>query len=177
MAKETGTAQSAAKKLTPKQEKFALEYMDCGNASEAYRRAYDCRRMSQKTIGRKAQEVLSNGAITAYLAERQNAAAEKAELSKAWVLERLMRNARICMGEQTIKLKIYSKTAGEVIEVEATDRDSTAANRALELLGKELKMFVERQEVTGQLTIMDYVRASYKAPEGRPAHELATPLP
>jgi phage terminase small subunit len=145
------------KKLTPKQQNFALEYLDCGNASEAYRRAYDCKRMSQKTIGRNAQALLKNNIIAAYIAEKQNAAAEKARLSKSWVLERLMRNARICMGEETIKLKVYSKTAGEVIDVDAHDRDSTAANRALELLGKEMKMFVDRQELSGQLDIAELV--------------------
>ncbi len=166
MAKETGKAQSATKKLTPKQQKFALEYLDCGNASEAYRRAYDCKGMSQKTIGRKAQEVLSNGAITAYLDERQNAAVEKAELSKAWVLERLMRNARICLGEEFIKLNVYSKKKEAVVEVQVNERDPSAANRALELLGKELKMFVDRQEVNGQLTILDFVRASHRQVPG-----------
>ena len=30
-----------SKKLTPKQRKFAEEYVNTGNASEAYRRAYD----------------------------------------------------------------------------------------------------------------------------------------
>jgi len=163
MAKETGKAQGAAKKLTPKQEKFCQLYMELGNASEAYRGAYNAGNMKAATVNRKATELMQNGTITARIAALQAGAAEKAELSKAWVLERLMRNVRICMGEETIKLKVYSKTAGKVIEVEASDRDSTAANRALELLGKELKMFVDRQEVTGQLTIMDYVRASYKA--------------
>ena len=30
-----------AKKLTPKQESFCLAYIETGNASEAYRQAYD----------------------------------------------------------------------------------------------------------------------------------------
>jgi hypothetical protein len=30
-----------SKKLTPKQRKFAEEYVNTGNGSEAYRRAYD----------------------------------------------------------------------------------------------------------------------------------------
>ena len=34
-------------KLTPKQSKFAEEYVNTGNASEAYRRAYD---VGQDTI-------------------------------------------------------------------------------------------------------------------------------
>jgi phage terminase small subunit len=145
------------KKLTPKQEKFCQFYMQTGNASEAYRGAYDAGKMKAATVNRKATELMQNGTITARIAALQDGAAEKAQLSKAWVLERLMRNARICLGEETIKLKVYSKTAAEVIDVDAHDRDSTAANRALELLGKELKMFVDRQELSGQLDLAELV--------------------
>jgi len=30
--------------LTVKQEKFAHAYLECGNTSEAYRKAYDCKK-------------------------------------------------------------------------------------------------------------------------------------
>ena len=35
-------------KLTPKQRKFAEEYVNTGNASEAYRRAYDVGKITRK---------------------------------------------------------------------------------------------------------------------------------
>ena len=35
--------------LTPKQEAFCLAYMETGNASEAYRRAYDADNMKPAT--------------------------------------------------------------------------------------------------------------------------------
>ena len=55
--------------LTPKQENFCLAYLETGNASEAYRRAYDAENMTTDTISRKAKELLSNGKITARLSE------------------------------------------------------------------------------------------------------------
>ena len=58
-------------KLTPKQEKFALAYIETGNASEAYRQAYSAGMMKPETVNRKAKERLDNGKITARLAELQ----------------------------------------------------------------------------------------------------------
>ncbi|MBI1425791.1 MAG: terminase [Gammaproteobacteria bacterium] len=53
--------------LTQKQEKFCQLFIETGNASEAYRKAYDASRMKAATINRKAKEVLDNGKITARL--------------------------------------------------------------------------------------------------------------
>ncbi len=54
-------------KLTLKQEAFVQAYMNCGNASEAYRQAYDASRMKPETVSRKAAELLRNGKVTARL--------------------------------------------------------------------------------------------------------------
>lgn len=51
-------------KLTIKQEKFCNKYLECGNASEAYRFAYDCSRMTDNVISVKASQLLSNGKVT-----------------------------------------------------------------------------------------------------------------
>lgn len=53
--------------LTPKQENFCLAYLETGNASEAYRRAYDCGDMKPESVNRKAKELLDNVKITARL--------------------------------------------------------------------------------------------------------------
>ena len=57
------------KPLTPKQEAFCLRYMETGNATEAYRLAYDSEDMKPASISRKAFELLENVKITAYIAE------------------------------------------------------------------------------------------------------------
>lgn len=50
-------------KLTPKQERFCLGYIELGNASEAYRRAYDCTNMKSTTINRNAHAMLAKNKI------------------------------------------------------------------------------------------------------------------
>lgn len=65
------------RKLTPKQESFCLLYCETGNASEAYRRAYDAGKMLPGTINRKAFDLLENGKITAMIADLKAITAEK----------------------------------------------------------------------------------------------------
>ncbi len=54
-------------KLTPKQEKFCQVFIETGNASEAYRQAYNAENMKDSTINRNACEVLGNNKITTRL--------------------------------------------------------------------------------------------------------------
>ena len=118
----------ATERLTPKQEAFVLAYLETGNATEAYRRAYDAEGMGEATINVKACELLKNGKVAVRLQVLQERAAAKVVLSRQWVLEKLMRNV------------------DKAIDLE----DVNGSNKALELLGKtdELQMFVERSNVT-----------------------------
>lgn len=54
-------------KLTPKQKAFADEYLKCGNATEAARKAG----YNEKSARQIATENLSKPSISAYIAERQ----------------------------------------------------------------------------------------------------------
>ena len=74
-------------------------------------------------------------------------AIEHAALSRAWVLDRLMRHAQVCLGEIPLRLKVRKAHSTEVTELETHQRDANAANRALKLLGRELNLFTEKQEV------------------------------
>lgn len=115
--------------LTPKQARFAALYVELGNASEAYRRAYDVGPDSKDDgIHVNASKLLANAKVALRVDELQAEAMEVAKLNRAWVLKRLMRNA------------------DKALELE----DLTASNKALELIGKtdELSMFVERSNVT-----------------------------
>ena len=84
---------SRAHNLTPKQEAFINAYLETGNASEAYRRAYDAAGMLPATIRRKAAELLENGKITARLAVLSDKAEVKALLS----LEDHMEELKSCV--------------------------------------------------------------------------------
>ena len=50
-------------KLTPKQEKFCQVYIETGNASEAYRQAYNASRTKPEVVAVKASQMLANGKI------------------------------------------------------------------------------------------------------------------
>ena len=52
-------------KLTIKQEKFCNKYLECGNASEAYRYAYRCSNMSDNTVWNNAYLLLQNSEVAA----------------------------------------------------------------------------------------------------------------
>ncbi len=56
--------------LTPKQEAFCLAYIETGNASEAYRRAYDVGENTKpETINVKASELLAHGKVSVRVEE------------------------------------------------------------------------------------------------------------
>jgi hypothetical protein len=137
--------------LTPKMADFVLAMLETGNACNSYRGAYRAEGMSQRTVEKRASELLRHPAVAERLAALRAAAADKAVLSRAWILDRLQRNARIALGEEKIKIAVRPKDKDEVIELEITARDGAVANRALELLGKtdEVRLFVERLEATG----------------------------
>ncbi|TCP95336.1 terminase small subunit [Cricetibacter osteomyelitidis] len=67
--------------LTPKQDNFCLKYVETGNASEAYRQAYNAENMKSETVNRKASELLENGKITARIDELQAEHRERHKLT------------------------------------------------------------------------------------------------
>jgi phage terminase small subunit len=65
--------------LTPKQEAFAVAYVETGNAAEAYRRAYDVRAAtSHSTIYVAASELIRHPKIRGRIEELQQQAAQLA---------------------------------------------------------------------------------------------------
>jgi phage terminase small subunit len=63
--------------LTPKQEAFALAYVETGNASEAYRQAYDAENSSPETIKVEASRLLDNPNVALTIVSMQAAARER----------------------------------------------------------------------------------------------------
>ena len=67
--------------LTPKQEAFCLAYLETGNASEAYRRAYDAEIMKPESINRKAKDVIDNVKIAARIEALRKPALKRAQMT------------------------------------------------------------------------------------------------
>lgn len=57
--------------LTIKQENFCKSYVETGNASQAYRLAYNAEKMKNNSVNRKAKELLDNVKITARISQLQ----------------------------------------------------------------------------------------------------------
>ncbi|MBV7387252.1 terminase small subunit [Pasteurellaceae bacterium TAE3-ERU1] len=75
--------------LTQKQVNFCNAYLETGNASEAYRQAYNAENMKAETINRKASELMSNGKVKARIEEMREKAAQGAQVTLESHLERL----------------------------------------------------------------------------------------
>ena len=58
-----------------------------------------------------------------------------------------MPHAQVCVGELPLRLKMRKAHSTDVTELETHLPDASAANRALELLGRELNLFTEKKEV------------------------------
>lgn len=76
------------KKLTPKQNKFAEEYVNTGNASEAYRRAYNVGADTKlETIASKASHLLAEYNISTRVKELQKQQVEEFKITRKDVAE------------------------------------------------------------------------------------------
>ena len=113
--------------MTPKQEAFCLAYLKTGNASQAYREAYDSKAMKPGTINRKAKDLIDNGKIAARLDELRKPIIEKAQITLESHLD---------------KLEELGKIAEE-------NKQFASAIKAEELRGKAAGLYKEKVEVSG----------------------------
>ena len=68
--------------LTIKQENFCNYYLECGNASEAYRRAYSCSKMKDESVNSRAYELLKRSEIAARVKQLQKELRDRSDLNK-----------------------------------------------------------------------------------------------
>lgn len=119
------------RKLTQKQEKFCLAYIETGNASEAYRRAYDTGKMKSETINKKASLLLQRGDIGGRLDELRKPAKENAQITLAQHLSTL---------EELRELAKEEGKYGPAIQAEIAR-------------GKAAGLYVERSQINGEINI------------------------
>lgn len=120
-----------AGKLTQKQENFCLAYLETGNASEAYRKAYNADGMKPETVNRKAKELLDNGKITARLEELRKPVTESAQITLEQHLSKL---------EELRELAKEEGKYGPAIQAEIAR-------------GKAAGLYVERSQIDGEIRI------------------------
>jgi phage terminase small subunit len=160
------------KKLTPKQAMFIAEYLIDGNGTRAALAAG----VAEKSATVTASRWLKNKTIAAVIAERQAKRTAKLEITAESVLQELAKLAFHDPGKLYGKdgklLPVYelddmTRAAVASLEVEEkTTRGSRAVTKKIKLadkgqnlerLGRYLKLFTDRTEHTGRLTLEDLV--------------------
>lgn len=117
--------------MTQKQENFCAAYIETGNASEAYRKAYNAEKMKPETVNNKAHALLKKGEIRARLEELRKPATESAQITLAQHLSTL-----------------------EELRDEARAEGRYSAAIAAEIArGKAAGLYVERSQIAGEIRI------------------------
>jgi phage terminase small subunit len=89
--------------LTEKQENFCIAYCGeaKGNASEAYRIAYDCENMKPESVHRKAKEVMDNVKISSRIKELREPAVKALNITLEDLLKELEEARTMAMTTET----------------------------------------------------------------------------
>lgn len=117
----------------PRHERFAQELATGKSADEAYQEA------GYSPARQNASRLMANDTIRARVAELQQRIVDGIVLSRQWVIEELIDNVKRAK-QATAVTDADGNVIGEY------RYEGSVANKALELLGKEVGMFVERQE-------------------------------
>lgn len=127
-----------------KHERFAQALAGGTGVAEAYVQAGyppnrgNATKLKQKEyIGKRVDELLSQK--ESIIAQATARAIEKTALTKEWVIERLRENV-----ERAMQAAPAKDSNGNIVG--DYKWEGSVANRALELLGKELGMFIDRSE-------------------------------
>lgn len=131
-------------KLTPKQQTFVLHYtINGGNATEAYRQAYDCSKMQDNSITVEASKLLKNPNITLWL--------KQANINKQEVFEEELKYSVVDCFEELAEVQKRAKKDGGNYSQEI---------KAIELKGKLAGHFVDKHEhkCNGLAEVLDQLK-------------------
>ena len=135
--------------MTPKQEAFCLAYIETGNASEAYRQAYNVGKMKPGSVNVEAVKLLANPNIALRVAELKSELVERHKVTTDTIAVMLREDrqfARECetpgaavsatmglaklYGLLTDKTELTGKD-GNAIKIEAVKADAESFTRAI----------------------------------------------
>lgn len=161
-------------KLTPRQEKCALRYLECSDATESYQYAYSCARMKRSTITRRAFDVIHLPKVQAFLDENREAAQKRTGITVDRVLneygrlafnnlpdivnfskgsisitdfENLSTRQKACIKKFKVTTEKRLDTGGKPTMVDKVEIELHDKLHALDSIAKHLGMFIDRSEI------------------------------
>lgn len=146
--------------LTEKMIRFCNEYLIDLNATQAAIRAG----YPEGSAGSIGSENLQKPDIQAYLEVRRREIQTRLELNQDWVLMRLKQvSDRSMQAEPVLKWDYDEK---KFVETGEYQFDSAGANKATELIGKHLGMFVNKVDVTTKGDSLNEKKPVVTLPDG-----------
>jgi phage terminase small subunit len=154
--------------LTIKQEKFCNKYLECGNASEAYRYAYDCSKMSDNSVWCNASQLLADTKVAQRLEYLKSHLAEASGITALQIIREHQKIAfsdatRIRNGWMSLKefesLTDDEKACIRSVETKQTKRTTPMGD---EVIDEQVKITCyDKQKALDSIVIM----LGYNAPE------------
>ena len=154
--------------LTIKQEKFCNKYLECGNASEAYRYAYDCSKMSDNSVWCNASQLLADTKVAQRLEYLKSHLAEASGITALQIIREHQKIAfsdatRIRNGWMSLKefesLTDDDKACIRSVETKQTKRTTPIGD---EVIDEQVKITCyDKQKALDSIVIM----LGYNAPE------------
>lgn len=135
-------------KLTLKQQAFVDNYIEIGNATEAYLKAYP--RVKKETTARtNGSRLLTNANVSAYIANRMEELKTERVADQQEILEYL---TSIMRGEQQEEiLRGIGEGAQTISDIDVGAKDRI---KAAEMLGKRYAMWTDKQQIEGAIPIV-----------------------
>ncbi|EGT5420845.1 terminase small subunit [Clostridioides difficile] len=135
--------------LTEKQKRFCDYYIETGNATEAYKKAY--KNSNQRTSESSGSRLLSNDEVKNYIDERLKSFESRRIADAKEVMEYL---TKILRNQEKEEVIVVSENGPEIIKKDVSIKDR---NKAAELLGKRYALWTEKVDLDGNVgvTIID----------------------
>ncbi len=105
--------------LTPKQEVFARKVVEGMTQADAYRSAYSCKRMTDKTIWENASRLMADSKVQARVKELRDKINDEAIMSAQKRLEwltRVIQDEEESTGDRLKAIDLMNKMQGEYVQ-------------------------------------------------------------
>lgn len=115
----------AVSNLTAKREAFAVAYVETGNASEAYRRAYSTENFKPESINVNASKLLADAKVSQRVKELQAIAVERALVTVQSLTEELEEARALALQERQPSAAVSASMGKAKLHGLLTDKQQT----------------------------------------------------